>query len=349
MRRILHVMMSDTFSGAENVACQIISMFKSEPNIEMLYCGIEGEKIRDALNERNIKFVPMSARNPREVYRVIKETRPTIIHAHDMKASFYVALVCGKIPFVSHIHNNNVDSRRMSLKSILYYYAARKAKYIFWVSKAAYQGYAFHNKFKKKSSILYNVIDVNEIYEKVSQDKKDYFYDIVYVGRLTYQKNPQRLGEVLSGVSKRLPSMKAAVVGTGDLEAEIKQKIHENHLENCIDMLGYISNPYKIMKNAKVLIMTSRWEGLPMCALEAMALGVPIVSTPTDGLKELVENGKTGFLSDDNEILIARCCEILENSSLYEKLHEGTLKKANLILKTQSYKDTLDKIYHQIL
>ncbi len=349
MRRILHVTMSDTFSGAENVACQIISMFKSDPGVEMLYCGIEGEKIRSALKERKIKFVPMSARNPREVYRVIKKTQPAIIHAHDMKASFYVALTCGKIPLVSHIHNNNVDSRRMSLKSILYYYAARKAKHIFWVSEAAYQGYVFHNKLKKKSSILYNVIDVNEIYKKVSQDKKDYSYDIVYVGRLTYPKNPQRLVKVLIGVSKRLPFMKAAIVGSGDLEDEVKQKIHEYYLENYIDMLGYISNPYKIMKNAKVLIMTSRWEGLPMCALEAMALGIPIVSTPTDGLKELVEDGKTGFLSDDNEILIKRCCEILENNSLYEKLHEGTLKKAKLILETQSYKDTLDKIYHQII
>ena len=105
MRRILHVTMSDTFSGAENVACQIISMFKSDPGVEMLYCGIEGEKIRSALKERKIKFVPMSARNPREVYRVIKKTQPAIIHAHDMKASFYVALTCGKIPLVSHIHN----------------------------------------------------------------------------------------------------------------------------------------------------------------------------------------------------------------------------------------------------
>ena len=314
---------------------------------EMLYCGIEGSKIRNALQERNIRFVPMKERSPGEVARVIRETKPTIIHAHDMKASFYVTLTCGNIPYVSHIHNNNVDSRGISVKSILYYCAARKAKHIFWVSKSAYEGYVFHDKFKKRSSILYNVIDTDDVYRKAAQDKKEYNYDIVYVGRLTYQKNPQRLVGVLAGIKKRYPGMKAAIVGTGDLEAETKQKRQELHAEECIDMLGYSGNPYKILKNAKILIMTSRWEGLPMCALEAMALGVPIVSTPTDGLKEIVEDGKTGYLSDEDNTLIIRCVDILEDEELYKRLHQKILEKASIILDTKSYKAALDKVYRQ--
>lgn len=347
MRRILHITMSDTFSGAENVACQIISMFRNDSDTEMLYCGVEGPKIRNALQERNIKFVPIKERSPREVARVIRETKPTIIHAHDMKASFYVALTCGKTPFVSHVHNNNVDSRGLSVKSILYYYAAGKAKHIFWVSKSAYEGYAFHEKFKGKSSILYNVINAEEVYRKAAQDKNEYNYDIVYVGRLTPQKNPQRLVEVLTGIEKKYPGMKAAIVGTGDLEAETKQKRQELNAEECIDMLGYSSNPYKIVKSAKVMIMTSRWEGLPMCALEAMALGVPIVSTPTDGLKEIVEDGKTGYLSDKDDVLIARCVDILKNEKLYQRLHQKTLEKAAIILDIESYKEALDRVYRQ--
>ena len=347
MRRILHITMSDTFSGAENVACQIISMFRNDSDTEMLYCGVEGPKICNALQERNIQFVPIKERSPREVARVIRETKPTIIHAHDMKASFYVALTCGKTPFVSHVHNNNVDSRGLSVKSILYYYAAGKAKHIFWVSKSAYEGYAFHEKFSGKSSVLYNVIDAEEVYRKAAQDPKEYDYDIVYVGRLTPQKNPQRLVEVLTGIEKKYPGMKAAIVGTGDLEAETKQKRQELHAEKCIDMLGYSSNPYKIMKKAKILIMTSRWEGLPMCALEAMALGVPIVSTPTDGLKEIVEDGKTGYLSDKDDVLIAHCADILENEELYQKLHQNTLEKAAVILDIESYKEALDRVYRQ--
>lgn len=65
MRKILHVTMSDTYSGAENVACQIIAMYRDDPETEMLYCGIKGPKIRNALVERNIKFVPITSRSPK--------------------------------------------------------------------------------------------------------------------------------------------------------------------------------------------------------------------------------------------------------------------------------------------
>ena len=152
---------------------------------------------------------------------------------------------------------------------------------------------------------------------------------------------------MLTGIEKKYPGMKAAIVGTGDLEAETKQKMQELNAEECIDMLGYSSNPYKIVKSAKVMIMTSRWEGLPMCALEAMALGVPIVSTPTDGLKEIVEDGKTGYLSDKDDVLIARCVDILKNEKLYQRLHQKTLEKAAIILDIESYKEALDRVYRQ--
>ena len=345
-KKIMHLLTGTSFSGAENVACQIMSCFKDDDEYEMFYCSPTGN-IRDALKERNVRFAPMKQWSLSEVKRILREEKPDIVHAHDMKASFYAALVCGRIPLVSHIHNNNFDSRGISAKALLYKYAAGKAKHIFWVSKSAYEGYAFYEKFKGKSSILYNVIDAEEVYRKAEQDKNKYDYDIVYVGRLTPQKNPQRLVEVLAGIEKKYPGMKAAIVGTGDLEAETKQKRQELNTEECIDMLGYSSNPYKIVKSAKIMIMTSRWEGLPMCALEAMALGVPIVSTPTDGLKEIVEDGKTGYLSDKDDVLIARCVDILQNEKLYQQLHHKTLEKAAVILDIDSYKEALDRVYRQ--
>lgn len=347
-KKIIHLLTGTSFSGAENVACQIMACFKDIGEYRMLYCSPNGP-IKKALQERSIQFVPLEKWSLSEVRRMIQEEKPDIIHAHDMKASFYAALVCGKIPLVSHVHNNNIDSRALSLKSILYYYAAKKAKHIFWVSKSAYEGYAFHDKLKEKSTILYNVINADEVYQKLEKDKNNYKYDIVYVGRLTYQKNPQRLIEILVNVTKKHPGMKAAIVGSGELEAEIKQKIFDLHAENYIDMLGYSNNPYKIMKSAKIMLMTSRWEGLPMCALEAMALGVPIVSTPTDGLKEVIDDAKTGFLSDEDEVIIDRCVDILEKDELYKKLHQATLNKADEILDIKSYKESLDKVYRQIL
>ena len=341
--KVLHVLQSNKFSGAENVVCQIISMLVSK-DINFVYCSRDGQ-IKDALIERKIKFNLVDNFSVSEIRRVINEEAPDIIHAHDMKASFYVALVCGNIPLISHVHNNNFDARGVSLKSIFYWYAAKKAKHIFWVSKSSFLGYRFHNKFKDKSTILYNVIDIDLLYKKMRLDNNVYSYDVIYLGRLTFQKNPERVIAILENVKKCIPSMKAAIVGTGDLSDKIEKMIKDRGLTNNIDYLGFQSNPYKLLHDSKVMIMASRWEGTPMCALEAMALGVPIVSTPTDGLNELIQNDKTGYLSDDNTFLVDKICHILSNDDLHKQLSVNSKKMASIMMDKEKYLEEIEKVY----
>lgn len=199
--KVLHLLQSNRFSGAENVVCQIIGMMKNEPDMEMVYCSRDGQ-IAEALDERNIPFAPIKELSVEEVKRVIKEQKPDIIHAHDMRASFYAALACGKIPLISHIHNNAFDSRGLSAKSIAYIYAAKKAKHIFWVSQSSFDGYAFHKFFRKKSTVLYNIIDIDALYEKMKLDENVYNYDVIYVGRLPPKKPPKTYGSITKSLYK---------------------------------------------------------------------------------------------------------------------------------------------------
>lgn len=347
MRTVLHVLPSNSFSGAENVVCQIIKMF-SGSDYKMYYCSPDG-RIRDALEENNIDFLPLREFSVKELKRIISETKPDIIHAHDMKASYFVSLACGKIPFISHIHNNNFDSRGLSLKSLFFYHAAKKAKHIFWVSNSSYEGYKFHDRFKDKSSVLYNVIDKAALIKKMETDTGEYDFDIAYVGRLTEQKDPIRLMNVFAEIIKAMPDVKIAVAGTGDMAEQTKSFAEQLKIIDNVKFLGFMSNPYKLLYSSKLMIMTSKWEGTPMCALEAMALGVPIVSTPTDGLCELVNDGKTGFLSSDNAVLSEKCIEIIKDAGLRQTLSENTLKKAEELLLIPVYKAALDAEYEKAL
>lgn len=347
MRTVLHVLPSNSFSGAENVVCQIIKMF-SGSDYKMYYCSPDG-RIRDALEENNIDFLPLREFSVKELKRIISETKPDIIHAHDMRAGFYVSLACGKIPFVSHVHNNNFDSRGLSLKSLLFYHAAKKAKHIFWVSNSSYEGYKFHDRFKDKSSVLYNVIDKAALIKKMETDTGEYDFDIAYVGRLTEPKDPIRLMNVFAEIIKMAPDVKIAVAGTGDMAEQTKSFAEQLKIIDNVKFLGFMSNPYKLLYSSKLMIMTSKWEGTPMCALEAMALGVPIVSTPTDGLCELVTDGKTGFLSSDNAVLSEKCIEIIKDAGLRQTLSENTLKKAEELLLIPVYKAALDAEYEKAL
>lgn len=345
--KVLHVLASDRYSGAENVACQIIEMFSNESNTEMAYCSPDGQ-IRETLKDRGVTFFSVSKLSVKQLNSVIKNYKPDIIHAHDMRASFIVSKCSRKIPFVSHIHNNAFNSRGVSLKSIAYLFAGFKAKHIFWVSKSSFKGYKFHKLFRKKSSILYNIINVEKLYEKMNEDSRSYNYDIVYLGRLTYPKNPQRLIKVIEKVVKKKPDIKVAIIGTGDLETGTINLAKELKIDNNIDFLGFLSNPYKILNDSKVMLMTSRWEGTPMCVLEAMSLGVPIVSTPVDGVMDLIENGKNGYLSNDCYDLAEKLIYLTTHSKEQKIFSERAKEKLNSVISLFNYKNTLNRYYKEI-
>ena len=152
--RILHVWASNRYSGAENVVCQIMGMFSQDEDVEMAYCSPDGQ-IREMLLERGYVYYPLKQLIGKELKRVLKEYKPDVIHAHDMRASFVVAKTTKKIPFISHIHNNAFNSRGVSLKSIAYLLAGVRAKHIFWVSESSFKGYKFHNLFLQIISIFH--------------------------------------------------------------------------------------------------------------------------------------------------------------------------------------------------
>ena len=297
--KVMHVLNSRIYSGAEKVVCQIIHAFQGE--VEMVYCSPESDIVRKMVEGQGVTYLPMKTMSVFELSRVIREQKPDLIHAHDMRAGFFSALCCGNIPLVSHIHNNAYDARGLSPKTVGYLLAGFRAKHIFWVSQSSFDGYAFHKLFAKKSSVLYNVIDTDEIYTKLSQDSNTYDYDLIYVGRLTYQKNPQRLLRLCARLKESKPDLKVAIVGTGELEEELKALCKELNLEDTVRFLGFQPNPIKMVACSKAMILTSRWEGTPMCALEAMALGTPVVSTPSDGMKDLLTDGVSGYLTESDE------------------------------------------------
>ena len=159
---------------------------------------------------------------------------------------------------------------------------------------------------------------------------------------MTPQKNPQRLLKILASVIQKNPGTQCAVIGSGELAEITEECIRSAGAQNNIHMLGFMDNAYGILKHSKLMLMTSRWEGTPMCALEAMALGVHIVSTPTDGLKELVVSGETGYLSNDDNELAENCIRIINHPEERRKFSSNTLARSDKMM-------DIDHYYHEIL
>lgn len=284
--KIIHVLNTSKYSGAENVAISIIEKMKE--NNEIIYVSLDGD-IRKHLEEKNIKFEPVKKLNIKEIRRVIKKYKPDIIHAHDFTASVVCAFACGKIKLISHIHNNSTWLRAINVKSIVYLITSFKYSNIFLVSDSIIKEYIFGNCIKNKSEIIGNPVDVSTIINKANNDSTNMEeYDLVFLGRLSKEKNPTQFIEIVKLVQDKR-GINAVMIGDGPLKEECKELIDKYQLNSVITLKGFLNNPYVILKNSKILCMTSIWEGFGLAAIEALTLGKPVIAPKVGGLPNIVD------------------------------------------------------------
>lgn len=125
---------------------------------------------------------------------------------------------------------------------------------------------------------------------KINEKEK---HNLLFVGRLSEEKN---LETIIDGL-KNLPNWTLTIVGTGDdYEDMIKEMIKTNNMLDRVTFCGWHKNPWKYAKQGDYLIMSSLFEGFPLTIIEALARGIPVLSTPVSGTIEVVIPGKTGYL-----------------------------------------------------
>ncbi len=339
----MHVLQSPFFSGAENVVCQIIEMFK-DSEYEMVYCSPDGP-IRETVEKKGIAFIPLAEINVANLRKAIQAYKPDIIHAHDRKASICAALACS-LPVVSHMHVNNPSNGKLDVKSLIYSFFSCRFRHVFWVSNSALTDFRYkHKSISEKSSVLYNVIDIVKLKQRMAEDKNTYPYDAVVLGRLTYQKNPERALGVIKKVLEKNSSAQFAVIGSGPLEAQVVSELKKDEYKGRVKYLGYMDNPLKALRDSKAMLMTSRFEGTPMTVLEAMALGVPVVSTPVDGVADLIKDGVNGFLSDSDDMLSEKLNELIINIDIRAELSDAARQTAERLMNIDVYKEKLTEVY----
>ncbi|WP_437192383.1 glycosyltransferase [Planctomicrobium sp. SH527] len=110
---------------------------------------------------------------------------------------------------------------------------------------------------------------------------------VMGVGRLHPQKGFQLLIDEFVEIRNRVPTAHLVLVGEGPQRSQLEKHIRDCGLEGFAHLLGYRSDVPELMRQADVLVVSSQWEGMPNVVLEAFAVGLPVVSTPTEGIDEL--------------------------------------------------------------
>ncbi|QSQ18781.1 glycosyltransferase [Pyxidicoccus parkwayensis] len=121
---------------------------------------------------------------------------------------------------------------------------------------------------------------------------------VIAVGRLEHQKAFDVLIRSHALMREKGSDHNLLILGEGSLDAELKALVKSLGVESSVFMPGFVPNPHALMRRAAVFAMSSRFEGLPMVLLEALALGCPVVSTDCpSGPAELLEHGKHGLMA----------------------------------------------------
>jgi glycosyltransferase involved in cell wall biosynthesis len=143
----------------------------------------------------------------------------------------------------------------------------------------------------EKLTRIYNPVDIKRISQLARQEQNPLPKsgpNLVAVGRLSDEKNVDLLLRSMPIVRAGVPSAQLTIVGQGPLESALRIQARQLGLESCARFVGFQENPYPFLNHADVLVLPSRYEGLPNVVLEALALGTFVVVTNCTGaLREI--------------------------------------------------------------
>lgn len=179
----------------------------------------------------------------------------------------------------------------------------RRVDKIAFVSNEARDVFSSMFRTEAHLEVIHNPVDPVEIISKGGDNAKpaDKAFTIINVGRLVRQKRQDRLIKAASILKDRGCQFKINILGTGELEQELKALSAQLGTEDCVNFAGFINNPYQWMKQSDVFCLTSQTEGFPMVIAEALTLNLPIVSTRATGVAEQICHGGGIFTTDEPE------------------------------------------------
>lgn len=296
--RVISVLANEFYKRGNNVC--IVVYFSSNVTYS-LEEGIEVISMVDIKSNRNADNLLQRILRLRKAYKTNKIdvviSFMTELNVYAIIANFF----CGKRKIIISERNNPYKSPRERsvriLRDLFYRFADG---FVFQTEEARD---FFSKKISKKSEIILNPLSDRIPNAYLGEREKR----IVSVGRLNEQKNYPLAIKSVEKVLLHHPQYIYEIYGEGEMYDELNRMIKEKGLESKIFLRGQKENIYDLIKKAGVFLLSSDYEGMSNALIEAMALGIPVVSTdhPIGGAKRLIKNGVNGFLvsvGNDDEI-----------------------------------------------
>ena len=232
------------------------------------------------------------------LFKQIIKNKNILIFA--FQANIYCIIICKLFGIKIITRSNSAPSgwSKNILKKLIFRYFLNAADLVIANSQKFVK--SLKKEFNLHALCIYNPLDKNNIIYQSKVIKKKYFkikkIKILNIGRFTEQKDQITLIKSLNEIKNNI-DFEAIIVGRGILKSQIKYEINKYKLNKKIKILNFLKNPYPIIKESDLFILTSKYEGLPNVLLEALTLKKFIISSDCEtGPEEILSSGKGGFL-----------------------------------------------------
>jgi glycosyltransferase involved in cell wall biosynthesis len=336
MNKVAIYLISDGIGGAELVVWQIINGLSKYDSIYLivnneiasfyanllpksrflnigdifLHLNKKFRIIRYLLNNRFYSCIPwIILLKSREINNYLIDNDIDIIHTHldySLYSSLYIKKFNKNIKVFHTVHGafGLVEDKLLKPSLALSRIDFNSVDKLIFVSQYVFNLYKTKKIPINEFEIIYNGIDYadNAIYSKPIKTNNE--FEILYVGGSKYVKGYDILVETIELLSKSNFKNSFHVVVLGPLtdQCEFVTIIRQRGLEQLFKLVGFVAPPLHLnyFKSADMLFMPSRSEALPIAAIEAISLDLPVIASNVGGLPEIIRHGENGFLGNND-------------------------------------------------
>ena len=376
--RILHVISRLTYGGAAALVTQWATYLqRTEHLVDVCTIYTKGQ-FAEQLERQGIKVYDMGLDpegqryHPRRKYdlrvllplaRLVRSGSYDIVHAHLFPTTLFVAAasIFAKEPgYIFSEHSVLNRRRRFHVFKILDWVIYRRYAQIIAVSDQVGEALLrWLPGLEGKVQVVPNAVDpaqycvpeaqVHHIRQEFGINEEHKV--VLYAGRLLPAKGPDILLEALSYLPARDTSVRVLMAGNGPLEDTLRKQAANLSLDVKVTFLGLRTDLPVLLNLADLVVLPSRWEGLPMILLEAMAAHKPVIATTVGGIPEVIEHGVSGWLvpAEDPPALARGIGLLLCSTDLCERLSNGALQRVCTQYSIEAAIEKLLDIYKNVL
>lgn len=359
-KKILHIQLLPLLSGVQNVMLQILENL-DQNKYEIFVLSKSGGPLVERLESMNIKHIPVDSLCREfsisdfkafwKIYKICRNYKFDIVHTHSSKTGFLgriAAKFAGtkKIIHTSHgfPFNQFQTASLRTFYKICEKFAGLFCDFVVFVNEHD-KNYAIENNIicREKALTVYNGIECPLEFKKKGQSNR---FIIGSSFRFWKQKNPIQTVEAAINVCHRNSRIDFVFLGDGELLENCRQIVIKADLQKRILFKGWVSNIFDHLAEFDVFLLYSKWEGLPVSILEAMAAGLPIVASDIVGNNELVDE-TNGILVPINDIdrLVDHLVILPTKMDQIELWGKGSLKKVKIKFSMQNFINQYKRIY----